>query len=155
VTLFLRQEVSSVAGPVSTVSSELVLNRREVETTVNVDNGEIIVLGGLLDQNETITAERTPILGDVPVLGNLFRSTTRQRERTNLMIFIRPTILRSADDARRATAPKYEYVIGQQRAADPARQSQLEALVQQYLRAEPPRMPAVPPAQAPVQSGQP
>jgi general secretion pathway protein D len=151
VTLFLRQEVSSVAGPVSTVSPELVLNRREVETTVNVDNGEIIVLGGLLDQNETITAERTPILGDVPVLGNLFRSTTRERERRNLMIFIRPTILRSAEDARRATAPKYEYVIGQQRAADPSRQAELEALVQQYLRAEPPRMPAVPPAP----SGQP
>ncbi|HJR56803.1 MAG TPA: type II secretion system secretin GspD [Rhizomicrobium sp.] len=150
VTLFLRQEVSSVAGPVSNVSPELVLNRREVETTVNVDNGEIIVLGGLLDQKESATAERTPILGDVPVLGSLFRSTTRTRERTNLMIFIRPTILRSADDARRATAPKYEYVIGQQRAAEPSRQAQLEALVQQYLRAEPPRMPAVPPA-PPVQ----
>jgi general secretion pathway protein D len=152
VTLFLRQEVSSVAGPVSTVSPELVLNRREVETTVNVDNGEIIVLGGLLDQKERITSERTPVLGDVPVLGALFRSTGRERERTNLMIFIRPTILRSTDDARRVTAPKYEYVVGQERAANPARQSQLEALVRQYLRAEPPRLPAVPPvAPAPVQ----
>jgi len=149
VTLFLRQEVSSVAGPVSTASSELVLNRRQVETTVNVDDGEIIVLGGLLDQNERLSNERTPILGDVPVLGNLFRATTRGRVRTNLMIFIRPTILKSTEDARRATAPKYEYVIGQQRAADPARQAQLEALVQDYLRATPPRMPAVPPASVP------
>jgi general secretion pathway protein D len=148
VTLFLRQEVSSVAGPVSTASSELVLNRRQVETTVNVDDGEIIVLGGLLDQNERISNERTPILGDVPVLGNLFRSTSRERQRTSLMIFIRPTILKTADDARRATAPKYEYVIGQQRAADPSRQAQLEALVQQYLRATPPRLPAVPAAPA-------
>jgi len=147
VTLFLRQEVSSVAGPVSTASPELVLNRRQVETTVNVDNGEIIVLGGLLDQNERLTVEKTPLLGDVPVLGALFRSTSRSRDRTNLMIFIRPTIVRSAADARRATVPKYEYIVGQQTRDNPDRQSQLEELVQKYLRAEPPRLPAVPPVE--------
>ena len=150
VTLFLRQEVSSVAGPVSAASAELVLNRRQVETTVNVDDGEIVVLGGLLDQNERLSVEKTPLLGDVPVLGALFRSTSRQRDRTNLMIFIRPTIVRSAADARRATAPKYEYIVGQQSAADPERQSQLEELVRKYLRAEPPRLPAVPPVSAPA-----
>ena len=150
VTLFLRQEVSSVAGPVSAASAELVLNRRQVETTVNVDDGEIVVLGGLLDQNERLSVEKTPLLGDVPVLGALFRSTSRQRDRTNLMIFIRPTIVRSAADARRATAPKYEYIVGQQSAADPERQSQLEEIVRKYLRAEPPRLPAVPPVSAPA-----
>ncbi len=148
VTLFLRQEVSSVAGPVSAASAELVLNRRQVETTVNVDDGEIIVLGGLLDQNERLSVEKTPLLGEVPVLGALFRSTSRQRDRTNLMIFIRPTIVRSAADARRATAPKYEYIVGQQSSGNPDRQSQLEELVRKYLRAEPPRVPAVPPLPA-------
>lgn len=148
VTLFLRQEVSSVAGPVSAASAELVLNRRQVETTVNVDDGEIIVLGGLLDQNERLSVEKTPLLGEVPVLGALFRSTSRQRDRTNLMIFIRPTIVRSAADARRATAPKYEYIVGQQSSGNPDRQSQLEELVRTYLRAEPPRVPAVPPLPA-------
>lgn len=150
VTLFLRQEVSSVAGPVSAASAELVLNRRQVETTVNVDDGEIIVLGGLLDQNERLSVEKTPLLGEVPVLGALFRSTSRQRDRTNLMIFIRPTIVRSAADARRATAPKYEYIVGQQSMGNPDRQSQLEELVRKYLRAEPPRVPAVPPLPAPA-----
>lgn len=148
VTLFLRQEVSSVAGPVSAASAELVLNRRQVETTVNVDDGEIIVLGGLLDQNERLSVEKTPLLGEVPVLGALFRSTSRQRDRTNLMIFIRPTIVRSAADARRATAPKYEYIVGQQSGGNPDRQSQLEEMVRKYLRAEPPRVPAVPPLPA-------
>ncbi len=150
VTLFLRQEVSSVAGPVSAASAELVLNRRQVETTVNVDDGEIIVLGGLLDQNERLSVEKTPLLGEVPVLGALFRSTSRQRDRTNLMIFIRPTIVRSAADARRATAPKYEYIVGQQSVGNPDRQSQLEEVVRKYLRAEPPRVPAVPPLPAPA-----
>ena len=150
VTLFLRQEVSSVAGPVSAASAELVLNRRQVETTVNVDDGEIIVLGGLLDQNERLSVEKTPRLGEVPVLGALFRSTSRQRDRTNLMIFIRPTIVRSAADARRATAPKYEYIVGQQTVGTPDRQSQLEEMVRKYLRAEPPRVPAVPPLPAPA-----
>ncbi len=150
VTLFLRQEVSSVAGPVSAASAELVLNRRQVETTVNVDDGEIIVLGGLLDQNERLSVEKTPLLGEVPVLGALFRSTSRQRDRTNLMIFIRPTIVRSAADARRATAPKYEYIVGQQSSGNPDRQSQLEEMVRKYLRAEPPRVPAVPPLPAPA-----
>jgi general secretion pathway protein D len=84
------------------------------------------------------------------VLGALFRSTSRQRDRTNLMIFIRPTIVRSAADARRATAPKYEYIVGQQTVGTPDRQSQLEEMVRKYLRAEPPRVPAVPPLPAPA-----
>ncbi|MFN3470959.1 MAG: type II secretion system protein GspD, partial [Novosphingobium sp.] len=68
ITLFLRQEVSSVAGPVSVGSSELIINKREIETTALVDDGDIVVLGGLLDQQETQSAQRTPGLGDVPGL---------------------------------------------------------------------------------------
>ncbi|MCR5874053.1 type II secretion system secretin GspD [Phenylobacterium sp. J426] len=144
ITLFLRQEVSSVAGPVSNAFSELVLNKREIETTVNVDDGEIIVLGGLLDQNERVSVEKTPLLGDIPGLGNLFRGTAKAKTKTNLMVFIRPKIVGDAAQARAATAPKYEYIADQQAARDPARQAELERLVRDYLRAEPPTAP--PPA---------
>lgn len=145
ITLFLRQEVSSVAGPVSNAFSELVLNKREIETTVNVDDGEIIVLGGLLDQNERVSVEKTPLLGDIPGLGNLFRGTAKAKTKTNLMVFIRPKIVGDAAQARAATAPKYEYIADQQAARDPARQAELERLVRDYLRAEPP-MATPPPA---------
>lgn len=138
ITLFLRQEVSSVAGPVSANFTELVLNKREIETTVNVDDGEIIVLGGLLDQNERVSVEKTPLLGDIPGLGALFRGTNKQKTKTNLMVFIRPKIVGDAAQARAVTGPKYDYIKGQQAARDPARQSELEALVRDYLRAAPP-----------------
>ncbi|MFN3582692.1 type II secretion system secretin GspD [Phenylobacterium sp.] len=138
ITLFLRQEVSSVAGPVSANFTELVLNKREIETTVNVDDGEIIVLGGLLDQNERVSVEKTPVLGDIPGVGALFRGTNKRKTKTNLMVFIRPKIVGDAAQARAVTGPKYDYIAGQQAARDPVRQSELEALVRDYLRAEPP-----------------
>src|SRR5690606_16135832 len=103
-----------VAGPVSEDFNELILNKREIETTVSVDDGEIIVLGGLLDQNERVSVERIPGLGDIPGVGHLFRSTAREGGKTNLMVFIRPTIVRSTADARAITAPRYEYIRDQQ-----------------------------------------
>ncbi|WP_309091829.1 type II secretion system secretin GspD [Phenylobacterium sp.] len=149
ITLFLRQEVSSVAGPVSANFTELVLNKREIETTVNVDDGEIIVLGGLLDQTERASVEKTPLLGDIPGVGALFRGTNKQKTKTNLMVFIRPKIVGDAAQARAVTGPKYEYIRDQQAARDPARQSELEALVREYLRAQPPTaLPAPAPAPA-------
>ncbi|HVI34466.1 type II secretion system secretin GspD [Phenylobacterium sp.] len=148
ITLALRQEVSSIAGGLTTTVGDLVLDKREIETTVNVDDGQIVVLGGLLDQNDRDTTERTPVLGDVPVLGNLFKATSRRRTRTNLMVFIRPRIVRSAAEARAVTGPRYDYIAAQQAIRNPARQSELEALVREYLRAEPPSAaPAQPGAQ--------
>src|SRR5690606_9937728 len=99
VTLTLRQEVSSIAGPVSDNFSELVLNRREVETRVLVDAGEIVALGRLLDQSDRNTLSKVPLLGDIPIVGHLFRHRSRSRDKTNLMVFIRPTIVRSTADA--------------------------------------------------------
>ena len=93
--LFLHQQVNSIAGPVSNDNSDLILNKREVETTLTVDDGEIAVIGGLLDDNERRTIEKIPFLGDLPGLGALFRSKTKARTKTNLMVFIRPTILRT------------------------------------------------------------
>ena len=92
VKLNLRLEISSIAGPVSSDNSDLILNKREVETVQTVDDGDIAVTSGLLDDNERRTIEKIPLLGDVPIIGNLFKSKARQRTKTNLMIFIRPTI---------------------------------------------------------------
>lgn len=152
ITLFLRQEVSAVAGPVSDDFNELILNKREIETTVSVDDGEIIVLGGLLDQNERVSVERIPLLGDVPGVGHLFRSTAREGGKTNLMVFIRPTIVRSTADARAITAPRYEYIRDQQSMRNKDGISELDQLVRDYLRAAPPTETpsSSPPAGAPV-----
>lgn len=140
VTLRLRQEVSSVAGPVSESFSELILNKREIETQVLVDDGAIVALGGLLDQADRQTVEKVPGLGDVPVLGGLFRSTARSRQKTNLMVFIRPTVIRDAGDASRATAPRYDYMRQAQLDLGKGRRSEaeLDALLRDYLRALPP-----------------
>ncbi|MBA3051355.1 type II secretion system secretin GspD, partial [Brevundimonas sp.] len=94
ITLFLRQEVSSINGVLTNSASDLVLNKRELETTLVVDDGDIAVAGGLLDQNDRLSVDSVPGLGALPVIGGLFRSTSRQRGRTNLMVFIRPTIIR-------------------------------------------------------------
>jgi len=136
--LFLRQEVSSIAGPVSADNSELILNKREIETTVTVDDGQIIALGGLIDENERRTIEKIPLLGDIPGLGELFKSRSRTRTKTNLMVFIRPTIVRSPADAQRLAGQRYDYIRNQQTGGDPAKDSSLDALVRDYLKTAPP-----------------
>lgn len=138
ITLSLRVEVSSVAGPISEDYQELIFNKREVSTTVLADDGDIIVLGGLLDQNERISSQGIPYLQDIPGVGALFRSRGREAQRTNLMIFLRPTIIRTADDAARASQRPYDTLTNQQRLNDPENQSSLDALVRQYLQATPP-----------------
>ncbi len=151
ITLFLRQEVSSVAGPVSVGSSELIINKREIETTALVDDGDIVVLGGLLDQQEKVSVQRTPLLSDIPGLGALFRSTARERGKTNLMVFIRPRIIRSVADARNVTAPRYDYMRNLPAMTTPDGDNSLDAVIRDYLRTAPPSAtpPAAPPA-APV-----
>lgn len=146
ITLQLRQEVSSIAGPVSADSDELVLNKREVETRVLVDNGAIVVLGGLLDQADRNSVDRVPLLGDIPLLGNLFRSSARSRKKTNLMVFIRPTIVGGPADAQRITAPRYDYMRDAQLQLDDGKQREaaLDVLVRDYLRTQPPVAPTAP-----------
>ncbi|MBX9795565.1 type II secretion system secretin GspD [Sphingomonas sp.] len=136
--LFLRQQVSSIAGPVSQDNSDLILNKREVETTLTVDDGQIAVIGGLLDDNERRTLERVPFLGDIPGLGLLFRSRAKTRTKTNLIIFIRPTILRTAEDSRRLAEQRYGYVRVQQGLNNPNTEPSIDQLVRDYLNAEPP-----------------
>src|SRR5690606_20042942 len=150
ITLQLRQEVSSVAGPVSADFDELILNKREIETRVLVDDGAIVVLGGLLDQAERSSVDKVPLLGDIPILGSLFRSTARSKDKTNLMVFIRPTIVGGPEDAQRVTAPRYDYMRNSQLQIDDGKQREaaLDVLVRDYLRTHPPVAP--PPGTTPV-----
>ena len=133
VKLNLRLEVSSIAGPVSSDNSDLILNKREVETVRTVDDGDIAVISGLLDDNERRTIEKIPFLGDIPGLGNLFRSKAKSRTKTNLMIFIRPTILRTAEDSRRLTEQRYGYLRLQEGLQKPDEEPSIDQLVRDYL----------------------
>jgi len=148
--LFLRQEVSSIAGPVTGSSSDLILNKREIQTTVTVDDGQIIALGGLLDDNERRTIEKVPLLGDIPVLGELFRSRARSREKTNLMVFIRPTILRTAADAQTLAARRYNTIRDQQLLQDPGVEPSIDQLLRDYMGIEPPVDPSLVPVPVPA-----
>lgn len=110
--LEIKQEVSSIAGALSASSDEFITNTREIETTVLANDGEIIVLGGLIQDDEQISSSKIPILGDAPIIGGLFRSRGKSRVRQNLMIFIRPTIIRNGTDARPLTQRRLEYMRG-------------------------------------------
>ncbi|WP_084400004.1 type II secretion system secretin GspD [Henriciella aquimarina] len=114
VRLDIFQEVSSVFGQVGSVSPDLILNTRNISTSVLADDGEIIVLGGLIEQTESTVNSKVPLLGDIPVAGNLFRSEGKGHTRTNLMVFIKPTIVRDRESASRVTARSYNYIRAQE-----------------------------------------
>jgi general secretion pathway protein D len=137
--------VSSIAGPVSSNYADLILNKRELETVITVDDGEIVGIGGLLDDNERRTIQAIPLLSDLPLVGNLFKSRSKARNKTNLMVFIRPTILRSAEDARAMTERRYGYVREQQYRQNPDREPTIDELVREYMGATPPAVPPPPP----------
>ena len=105
--LTIRQESSSIsAGAAGAV--DLVTNKRTLDTTVMVGSGDILVLGGLIDDSVQKTDQKVPILGDIPLLGALFRSTTVSKSKQNLMIFLRSTILRDRATADFYTRRKYD-----------------------------------------------
>ena len=138
VKLFLRQEVSSVAGPVSSRNGDLIINKRSFETVLTVDDGEILAIGGLLNDDERKTIERIPLLSDIPLLGELFKSRSRTRSKTNLMVFIRPTILRDRADNAALTARRYGYIRDFQQRRNPDEEPAIDTRVRDYLGAVPP-----------------
>lgn len=134
----IRQTVSSIAAV--TPEQGFILNKREVETIVTVADGEILVLGGLLSDQERRSLQKVPGLGDLPILGELFRSRSSTREKTNLMVFLRPTIVTSREDAAAVTASRWNAIREMQEAQDGY--SSLDALAFDYLRTLPPYRPA-------------
>ena len=114
VALFIRQEVSSIAGSQLPNSSDLITNKREIETTVLADNGEILVLGGLISEDIQESVNKVPLLGDLPIIGTLFRSSAKSVEQRNLMIFLRPTILRDSITTKDLSEEKYNLIRAKQ-----------------------------------------
>ena len=112
VILEIKQEVSGVAGPL-TSSTDLITNKRSIETKVLVDNNQIIVLGGLIDEDIQESISKVPVLGSVPLLGKLFSSTQESVVQRNLMVFIKPKILVDASQASEVSMEKYNFIDAQ------------------------------------------
>jgi general secretion pathway protein D len=115
VKLKIFQEVSSVTRDKALVqSADIITNKRSLESTVLVDNGQIVVLGGLIQDDQNASIDKVPLLGDIPYIGALFKYESRNRRRTNLMVFLRPVVLKDEKAAATITADRYEYIRNQQ-----------------------------------------
>jgi general secretion pathway protein D len=116
VRMTIYQESSSIASTVAvgTDNAGPTTNKRSIETTITVDDGQTIVLGGLIEDNFTVNRSKVPILGDIPYLGALFRSESRTRNRTNLMVFLRPVVMRDQATSNRISLDRYDYIRAQQ-----------------------------------------
>ena len=147
VKLVIVQETSSIS-PAVEGAVDLVTDQRNIATSVFVDDGNILVLGGLIDDQLREVERRVPILGRIPGLGALFRSQTTELDKTNLMVFIRPTILRDSAQAAFQTDAKYRYIRDLQL-------QQGEQSVQLMSDAQRPTLPELPPVQPPDESDEP
>jgi general secretion pathway protein D len=122
-----RVESQSVSGPI--------LQKRSLDSTVVVDDGGIAVLGGLMQDQLNDGTDKIPLAGDIPVVGQLFRYDARSRVKTSLMIFLRPVVLRSADDGRALTSERYDYLRGQQ---------DMQGMPARFFWTDPGKQPALP-----------
>ena len=113
VVLDIVQEVSSLSG-LTAVASDLITNERKIQTKVLAQDNRVVVLGGLIKDDVQDGTQKVPLLGDIPFLGRLFRTDGVKATKTNLLIFIRPTIIRDDDDLAGASADKYRYIRDQQ-----------------------------------------
>jgi general secretion pathway protein D len=117
VRLVIYQEVSRIQD--ATSASGIILSKRSLESSVIIDDEQIVVLGGLIEDRLTDGTDKVPIAGDIPYVGQLFRYDARRREKTNLMVFLKPTIVRGGNDGREFTSERYRYLQGEQQRMDP------------------------------------
>ncbi len=118
-TLFQEQSSVKTDTAAGTTNAGPSTTKRSIEGTVTVDDGQILVLGGLIEDRYVTSKSKVPLLGDIPLLGALFRSETRERKRSNLMVFLRPIVMRDADSAGRFSQDRYDLIRSQQQAAQP------------------------------------
>ncbi len=137
----IKQEVSSVSENAKG-ASDIVTNKREIETQVMAADGETIVMGGMVQDTSLAGEKRVPMLGRIPVVGRLFRSNNNSLTKTNLMIFIRATVIRDDEALTGATAEKYNYI----------RQKQLDQRQNGFLRGENKALPVIPELESPLLS---
>ncbi|PKG85236.1 type II secretion system protein GspD [Colwellia sp. 75C3] len=111
VQLIIEQEVSSVSG---TTGVDISINKREIKTTVMADSGDTVILGGLIDEDVQESVQKVPILGDIPIIGHLFKSTSNSTRKRNLMVFLRATIVRDSALMTEISESKYNYIRADQ-----------------------------------------
>ncbi|KFL50461.1 MULTISPECIES: type II secretion system secretin GspD [Burkholderia] len=110
--LQLYTEDSAVVAGTTSAQTGPTFTKRSIQSTILADNGEIIVLGGLMQDNYQVSNSKVPLLGDIPWIGQLFRSESKQRAKTNLMVFLRPVIISDRSTAQEVTANRYDYIQG-------------------------------------------
>ena len=119
VKLAIYQEVSSVLASTANATNGPTTNKRTIESNVLVEDGAVVVLGGLLQDEYSGNQEKIPALGDVPFFGNLFKSETRTRKKTNLMVFLRPVVVRDAQSTEKLSLDRYDLMSAGLKAAQP------------------------------------
>lgn len=146
VKLTIYEEVSRIED--TTNAAGIITNKRSLESTVMVDDGQIIVLGGLIQDSFTDGTSKVPVVGDVPLFGSLFRYDNRRRIKTNLMVFLKPTVVRTSSAGAALTGDRYDYLIGEQQRLAPGPRAFWPDQTQPRLPAitEPPAPVATPPA---------
>jgi general secretion pathway protein D len=148
VRLQIYQEISSVRD--RTNIAGVITDKRAIESTVLVDDGQIVALGGLVQDSTSSGIEKVPLLGDIPLIGLLFRYETRKQTKTNLMVFLRPVVLRDGMSYRGATAERYREMLGEQEKS----QVPPHPVLPEYPGPWLPEIPAVP-EQSPAHPGAP
>ena len=134
VRLKIFQEASSVDESSRLSVAGLTTNKRAIETTVTVDNQSIVAIGGLIQESVSDASDKVPLLGDIPILGHLFRYEKKARKKTNLMVFLKPIILRDEAAANQVAGDRYDYVIG---ARDQLEKGQMPISATDVYRAPP------------------
>ena len=161
VMLKIEQESSSIAAS-SAGAVDLITNKRTISTRVLIEDGGTVVLGGLIQDSQTGGEQRVPFLGRIPVIGEAFRTRSAKKNKTNLMVFIQPRILRDGLDATLETNQKYNYLRDEQRRLGPQREilpllpgeprAELPPLLQSAPAVAPAQTPSPTPAQPPAES---
>ncbi|HEY9103647.1 type II secretion system secretin GspD [Chitinimonas sp.] len=128
ITMQVSQEVSSIDTEVNTSGTGLATKKRTIDSKVLVDDGQIIVLGGLIENSSKESNNKVPLLGDIPFLGNLFRYESRSNSRTNLMVFLRPVILRDGKSAAALSGDRYQELQAAQAGYQPEKRWMLPDL---------------------------
>jgi len=139
VKMAIFQEVSSVQASSINSATGLITNKRSIESNVLVDDGAIVVLGGLLQDEYSGNQDKIPGLGDIPFFGNLFKSESRSRKKTNLMVFLRPVVVRSAADIDALSQGRYDLMRNNQINAQPVPSSNMPINESAVLPAPNPR----------------
>ena len=119
VKLTIYQEVSAVDTSSASSANGPTTNKRTIESNVLVEDGSVVVIGGLLQDNFTGNSDKIPGLGDLPIFGNLFKSSSRTRKKSNLMVFLRPVVVRDAASSDRLSLDRYEQMLSGMREAQP------------------------------------